>query len=177
MRIFSFFIILLLSVFCSTAESAVIELKSGKIIEGNIVEKTDRYIKVDSGVGFSVTYYASEIQKIRIREDEVTDNLFFSQSQKNNSFPGSEEIEASVKGFFSKENQKKIKMVIQEKIQEIVLKINEIKSYIMMSQKPNLEKIEKKKIDMQEIGDKMAEEELEKIDAKVEKMIDEYKRM
>ncbi|MCF7871102.1 MAG: hypothetical protein K9L95_03845 [Candidatus Omnitrophica bacterium] len=50
-----------------------IQLKSGKIIEGKIVEETDKYIKVDSGVGVAITCYIDEIEKINGSEIKTTD--------------------------------------------------------------------------------------------------------
>ncbi|MDP2905858.1 MAG: hypothetical protein Q8O22_06125, partial [Candidatus Omnitrophota bacterium] len=46
----------------SFAETII--LKSGKKIEGKIVERTDKYIKVDSGIGVDVIYFLDEIGKI-----------------------------------------------------------------------------------------------------------------
>jgi len=47
-----------ISVFAET-----IELKSGKTVEGKIIEKTDKYIKVDF-MGVPITYYFNEIDTI-----------------------------------------------------------------------------------------------------------------
>lgn len=39
-------------------------LKSGQKLEGKIVEKTDKYVKIDPGVGSTMTYYNDEIETI-----------------------------------------------------------------------------------------------------------------
>jgi len=39
-----------------------ITLTSGKVIEGEIVERTDEFIKVDTGIGVITTYYLDEIK-------------------------------------------------------------------------------------------------------------------
>ena len=41
-----------------------IVLKSGQKVEGRIIEYTDKYVKVDSGIGVEVTYYADEIDTV-----------------------------------------------------------------------------------------------------------------
>ena len=62
-RYFSFFLILVIlsSQFSSIAET--IKLKSGKIIEAEISEKTNECIKVDIS-GISITYYFDQIESI-----------------------------------------------------------------------------------------------------------------
>lgn len=57
-----------------------IELKSGKIVEGKIVERTDKYIKVDIGIGMPITYFLDEIEgidggQIKISEALVDKNV------------------------------------------------------------------------------------------------------
>ncbi len=42
-----------------------IQLKSGKTIEGKIVERTDKYIKVDIGIGMDITYFLDEIENTK----------------------------------------------------------------------------------------------------------------
>ena len=44
--------------------SSEIVLKSGQKLQGKIVEKTEQYIKFDSGIGMSVTYYMDEISSL-----------------------------------------------------------------------------------------------------------------
>jgi len=48
----------------ATAHAEVIELNSGAVIKGQIVEQTEDYIKVDTGVGVKVTYFVEEIKAI-----------------------------------------------------------------------------------------------------------------
>lgn len=57
-----FIAILLLTSF-SFAE--IIKTKSGKIIEGKIVERTNEYIKADIGIGMPITYFLDEIESIK----------------------------------------------------------------------------------------------------------------
>lgn len=52
---------------CLTAcsvQAESIELNSGEIIQGKVVEKTEDFVKVDIGIGIPVTYYLDEVQKI-----------------------------------------------------------------------------------------------------------------
>ncbi|MFH1360409.1 MAG: hypothetical protein ABIJ41_05150 [Candidatus Omnitrophota bacterium] len=46
------------------AFAETIRFKSGKTIEGRIMEKTDKYIKVDMGIGIAITYFLDEIEEI-----------------------------------------------------------------------------------------------------------------
>ena len=48
----------------SFALADVVVLKSGKQVEGKILERTDDHVKIDAGVGVAVTYYADEIDSI-----------------------------------------------------------------------------------------------------------------
>ncbi len=57
----SFILILFCPILC-LAET--IQLKSGKKVEGKILEQTDQYIKVDTGLGVTVTYYQDEIEQM-----------------------------------------------------------------------------------------------------------------
>ena len=51
-----------------------IVLKSGQKVEGRIIEYTDKYVKVDSGIGVEVTYYADEIDTVtQIPKGETKD--------------------------------------------------------------------------------------------------------
>lgn len=45
-----------------TLRAETIHLKSGQIIEGTVVERTEDSVKVDTGVGILVTYYLDEIE-------------------------------------------------------------------------------------------------------------------
>lgn len=52
-------------IFCMTVTAgAQVVLKSGEVIEGNIVSQTDEEIEVNTGVGVIVTYYLDEIKSI-----------------------------------------------------------------------------------------------------------------
>jgi len=63
------FIIICILMFSVPAFAETIHLDSGKIVEGNIVERTDDYIKIDAG-GVSVTYYLDEIVSIDSQDSE-----------------------------------------------------------------------------------------------------------
>lgn len=41
----------------SLAFAERIQLKSDKTVEGKIVERTDKYIKMDIGIGMAITYF------------------------------------------------------------------------------------------------------------------------
>ena len=53
---------LLVAVCCSLAPAEVIQLKSGKTVEGKILERTDTFVKMDTGIGVPVTYFKDEIE-------------------------------------------------------------------------------------------------------------------
>jgi len=59
-----FILVLSLLFISSLAFAETIHLKSGKTYEGKIVERTDEYIKIDIGVGFPITYFLDEIERI-----------------------------------------------------------------------------------------------------------------
>jgi len=46
------------------AFAATIKFKSGKTVTGKIIEETDKYIVVDSGIGVNLTYYRDELESI-----------------------------------------------------------------------------------------------------------------
>jgi len=58
-----FFILLVLSVIFMPAYAEIVVLKSGKTIEGGIVERTEKYIKMDV-FGVPLTYYIDDIESI-----------------------------------------------------------------------------------------------------------------
>jgi len=64
-KILSGLIILIWLVLCfsSLVIAEAVILKSGKKLEGKILEKTDKYIKIDFD-GIPLTYYFDEIEKI-----------------------------------------------------------------------------------------------------------------
>lgn len=63
---------------CCVCSAETIKLKSGKIAEGNIHEKTADHIKIDAGVGVNSTYYFDDIARIedvgegKVKMNEVT---------------------------------------------------------------------------------------------------------
>lgn len=62
MKNFLFLVFLLVVTGVCSAET--IKLKSGKVVEGKIVEQTADYIKIDTGIGANLTYYKDDIEKI-----------------------------------------------------------------------------------------------------------------
>ncbi|MCX5705440.1 MAG: hypothetical protein NTZ92_05235 [Candidatus Omnitrophica bacterium] len=56
--IFAFFVIFMTALFADT-----VVLKSGKTVEGKIIEKTNKYVKIDFQ-GVELTYFVDEIEKI-----------------------------------------------------------------------------------------------------------------
>ena len=52
---------LVMLVVISDVHAAVITLKNGDTVGGIIVEKTEHYIKIDTGIGVPITYYADEV--------------------------------------------------------------------------------------------------------------------
>ena len=53
--------VLMVFVSVSTASAEVLKFKSGKTLEGKVVEETDTYIKLDTGIGIPLTYYKDEL--------------------------------------------------------------------------------------------------------------------
>lgn len=58
------FVCIFLFLFPSNVRSETILLKSGKSVEGTIKERTDKFIIVDVGLGFPITYYLDEIKQV-----------------------------------------------------------------------------------------------------------------
>jgi hypothetical protein len=78
-------ILLVLSVcFPSFILAETITIKSGKKIEGKIVERTDKYIKVDCGVGIPLTYFFDMIESIDGVKQASSPTEEEKQSQENN---------------------------------------------------------------------------------------------
>jgi len=50
-----------------------ITLTSGKVIEGEIIERTDELIKVDLGIGVNTTYYMDEVENIEVQSTDKTE--------------------------------------------------------------------------------------------------------
>ena len=59
-----YLILLFVLAFCKAACADTIVLKSGEIVNGKIIERTDKYIKINSGIGVALTYYLYEIATI-----------------------------------------------------------------------------------------------------------------
>ncbi|MDP8212953.1 MAG: hypothetical protein P9X22_06670 [Candidatus Zapsychrus exili] len=76
-----FFIITIIFLFSLPTSADTITLSSGDIIEGNIVEKTDDYIKIDSGYGVEITYYLDEIKNIDYKEIELETESTISEQE------------------------------------------------------------------------------------------------
>jgi len=79
------FLVVIFATIPSFAET--VKLTSGKVIEGIITDRTDDYIKIDSGVGVQISYYFDEILEINgeaiihednndLKEEEETDDNF-----------------------------------------------------------------------------------------------------
>lgn len=58
------FVFSTLLIMATIARAETIRLKSGQTIEGTVVERTKDSVKVDTGVGVSITYYLDEIEEI-----------------------------------------------------------------------------------------------------------------
>jgi len=56
------FVLLFLSI-PQISFSDIILMKNGKTISGKIVERTEEYLKVDSGIGINITIYTDQIKK------------------------------------------------------------------------------------------------------------------
>jgi hypothetical protein len=78
------FIVFVLLCFLPSLSAEIITLKSGKKIEGNIIEETAEYIKVDFS-GVPLTYYRDEIAGIKAEPAEPTQsrNDYSSGSQQS----------------------------------------------------------------------------------------------
>lgn len=74
-RIIIFLPVFLIVISCVFAETIL--LKSGKTIDGKIVEKTDKYIKIDFD-GIPLTYYFEDIQSI---DGQLLDNYTYLSSK------------------------------------------------------------------------------------------------
>jgi len=52
-----------------------ITLTSGRVIEGQVIERTEELIKMDTGIGVVTTYYLDEIESIEKNESRDSINL------------------------------------------------------------------------------------------------------
>jgi len=72
--------LLILMVVSRIVYAETIYLKSGKKYKGEIVEKTDKYIKVDIGIGLPITFFVDEIEKVdsetTLDNTAVGDNIY-----------------------------------------------------------------------------------------------------
>lgn len=50
--------------FARPSFAEAVYLKSGKKVEGKIVERTDKYIKLDEGIGVDIPYFLNDIERI-----------------------------------------------------------------------------------------------------------------
>lgn len=67
-------------IFCPFVHAETIYLKSGKTIEGKILEKTDKYIKIDFQ-GVRLTYYWNEIDHVKGLEDKSIHPIIGSRTE------------------------------------------------------------------------------------------------
>jgi hypothetical protein len=58
----------------SPAFAEVLKLKSGKVVEGKIVEQGDDFVKIDREIGIEITYFLSEVETIDGKEIPVKKN-------------------------------------------------------------------------------------------------------
>jgi hypothetical protein len=61
---FCLMLVIIFSGLSADAFAATIVLKSGQTLEAEIVERTDKYVKVDSDIGVAVTYYFDEVETV-----------------------------------------------------------------------------------------------------------------
>ena len=64
----SIFLVILFPTFAFTSQ---IILKTGQKIEGNIIEQTDKYVKIDTGLGVPITYYSDQIGTVNSPSSSV----------------------------------------------------------------------------------------------------------
>ena len=57
-------LIVIFIVLPSLVNASEIILKSGQKIDGKIIEQTNKFIKIDTGVGMAITYYSDEIDTV-----------------------------------------------------------------------------------------------------------------
>jgi len=63
-----YIVVFLFCLMASPAFADTIELKSGKTVEGKIVDRGDGFVKVDQGVGIDITYFLDEVVTINGEE-------------------------------------------------------------------------------------------------------------
>jgi len=128
-------------------------LNSGDEIEGKIIEQTDDYIRVDTGIGFYVTYYLDEIKTIEGKEGiispkEVSQEDAIKQNKEIDDLRSSSDEEDTLPiAVSSSENMKK--QIVAPKVQldrKISYTSPRSQEDILFSeaQDPNAGKIEKK---------------------------------
>ena len=80
----------------SLAFAETIQLKSGKTVEGNVIDKTGKYIKVDIGVGIPIIYFFDEISTINGQEINETKSSDAKVAPAENAPPQKSDKEAVV---------------------------------------------------------------------------------
>lgn len=128
---------------CSAASAETIKLKSGKVIEGKIVEQTTDYIKVDSGSGVNLTYYLDDVEQMggdskKKNESNITMVIThlgepsmpvvpaMSQGEDGTNLNNILKFNDSLQSFVDKLNKSQIKQTFFQNRQEIAERITDI---------------------------------------------------
>jgi hypothetical protein len=69
--------ILIILTVASSVHAAVVILKNGKKLEGDIIARTTQFIKIDIGIGVDLTYYLEDIESIDGFKIVTDDGVFF----------------------------------------------------------------------------------------------------
>lgn len=84
-----------------------IVLKSGKTVEGKLIEKTDKYVKIDFQ-GVPITYFIEEIEKVESDKFSKTAKEVFDKGKENSSSDKYKEAVAGLATFINKEHSIKM---------------------------------------------------------------------
>ncbi|MDP8264691.1 MAG: hypothetical protein P9M12_04330 [Candidatus Aceula lacicola] len=181
MKFIGFLIVVCVLVFAliGNSFSAVIELKSGRVVSGAILNQTDKSVKVLLKSGNKVTYYVDEIRRIRTAGEaaqteskSARESTKFRNKRKQDTTFSYADIEKTCEQFFSKENIESLKTFLCEKFAFISEKTKSFKFA-----KLNDNNVKKKKImGIEESIEKAVKKNLEKIDAKIGKIFDSYSK-
>jgi hypothetical protein len=103
-----FFIYVILSYFATPVFADTILLKSGKVAEGELLEKTDKYLKINAQ-GLPITYFSDEIESVngirllqvnKIKEnDQINNNLIKKQNSQLSSDNNTEIIKKRIEDY------------------------------------------------------------------------------
>ncbi len=176
---FIFFFCFLSFFIISNSFSASVELKTGRIVEGEIVKVNDRFLRIRLESGVEVTYYPEEIERVltslelaKIKSENLKKEEKSKPGCKNNFQSAWSSLKKLCISFFSKENFEKIKSSISRKFDTLVRKIRNSDAL-----RPKRLKSKTKKMDIRKFLEKRAQRRSEDSEDSNDRIIKLYRKL